>query len=88
MPPGITGKGYLQSKASYKKLGTIIEHLTKNVNLMQYQIGIRAHFNGVSIQIWPLMNASSFPQWEIIWYPSFNAKILIDPYLLHQNAEW
>lgn len=81
------------SKRSYKKLGTIFEHLTKNINPMFYEIRVVFTQNPYSayIRIYPInlpINTIIYPVWELVWTPYFNDQLIIDPGLLSQYADW
>ena len=83
----------LVSKRSYKKLGTIIEHLTRNVNPLLYEIRITfaQNPNSAFITVFPLnipINTIVYPVWSLVWTPYFNGKLVTHPGMLSMNADW
>jgi hypothetical protein len=85
--------GFMQSRSTYKKLGTIIEHLVETVNPFLYEIRIASNPQPqcTAIRIYPFPHQGNMypgPIWELIWNPYFNSKLYIDEILLLPNAEW
>lgn len=84
--------GWIVSKSTYKKLGTVIEHLIKNINCNLFEISIMTSGQqGITIiRLYPMgpYRGNAFPVWELMWTPLFNHKLIIDPNLLIPNHEW
>lgn len=81
------------SKRTYKKLGSIVEHLTKNVNPLLYEI--RMTFNqsphSTFITVYPLnppINTIVYPVWSLVWTPYFNGKLVTHPGMLSGYSDW
>ena len=84
---------YIMSKSTYKKLGTILEHLIDTINPYFYELRVSTMTQPmcVVIRIVPIPNQANMfplPVWELVWNSYFNSKIYIDPVLLMPNAEW
>lgn len=81
------------SKRTYKRLGTIVEHLTKNINPLYYEIKVNFTQNPDSayVRIFPInppINVIIYPVWEFVWTPYFNGKLVIHPNVLSPLADW
>lgn len=84
----------IPSKRSYKKLGTILEHILENINPMQFQVTtiVTCHFPlTVSIYI-STIPSNVIPQCMcmcvIPWVNGCNGPIHINPNVLHPHADW
>lgn len=87
--------GWVSSRHTYKKLGTIVEHLIDCVNPFLYEVRVTSYpqANIIVIRIYPIpvinqMNMFPNPVWELSWNIYFNSKIHIDQSLLIPTAEW
>lgn len=85
--------GYILSRSTYKKLGTILEHLTEVVNPAFFEIHVSFSHQPkfTVIRIHPRCDYNNlFPLavWELVWTDYFNSKIYINPALLIPGAEW
>ena len=77
------------SRHKFKKLGTIVEHLMRNIDVNTFYVTQHGRPNGnVLVQIWPLYGGTGAPLWWIEWHPFCNSKLEINTKLLKQNAEW
>jgi len=81
------------SKRKFKKLGTIVEHLTKNINPMFYELKINFTQNPHSayIRVYPInppVGVVIYPLWELVWTPYFYGSLVIHNGLLSSYADW
>lgn len=93
MPQPVLIQG-LPSKRPYKKLGTILEHITECINpfFYRFSVVVVSHYPmavNITIETIPTVNVpQSIHRWVIPWVDKSNSHIHIDPSLLHDNAEW
>lgn len=84
----------LESRHTYKKLGTVVEHILESINPMFYELRITVSSTMplcTVMTIYTLSNSANpvpMPVWQFVWSYGFNSKIYIDPNLLHPQAEW
>lgn len=86
-------QSWLPSRHTYKKLGSIVEHLAESINSSLYEIRIcyNQYPPCAIIRICPFpvqMGVQTLPVWELVWNSHFNNKVYIDAMLLAPNAEW
>lgn len=83
--------GYILSRATYKRLGTIVEHLVDCVNPQLLGINIVSGTYGlVTVRLVPFINYNGIvgPVWELHHHVHFNSKLVIDQDMLIPGAEW
>ncbi len=78
----------LTSRHTFKKLGTILEHILKNIDLSKYQVSCSMGNFRLNINIWPITYQTVNPLWTFVWNNSFNGKLTIGSQFLHIGAEW
>lgn len=84
----------LPSKRSYKKLGTILEHITESINpfFYRYSVQVNSHFPlavTILIETIPTPNVPQpVPMCFILWTDGSNGQIYINPACLHPTADW
>lgn len=82
------------SKRSYKKLGTILEHISVCIHphYYRYAVQIFSHFPlivNISIETIPTPNIPQPVMMCVItWTDGTNGQLYINPTVLHENAEW
>ena len=82
------------TKRSYKKLGTILEHIAECMNPYYYRFAVQvvSHYPlavNIGIETIPTPNVPQpVPMCVIPWVDGSNGQIYINPSVLFQNADW
>ncbi len=81
------------SKCTYKKLGTIVEHLIDCINPLYFEVKIAFTQNPSSayIRVYPLnppINVIVYPVWELVWTPYFSDRLVANRNILSPLTEW
>ena len=89
----IIDPNYIASRRAYKKLGTILEHLTETIDptVNEIRITFSQYPSAVNIRIFRhcfQFNVAPVLVWELCWNQYFNSKILMARELLIPGAEW
>lgn len=78
----------IQSRSKMKNLGSIVEYLTKNIDLNRFHVVVGAENNQICIQVWPNRADGYGYYFNLPWSYGFNSKLVINTYLLRNGAEW
>jgi hypothetical protein len=85
---------YLASKRTYKKLGTILEHIALCIDPRYYYMAVTvtAHYpRSVNVSICTIPTPVA-PQSLVVsiipWMEGCNGQLYINPAALYENAEW
>lgn len=76
------------SRSKLKNLGSIVEYLTKNVDLNRFYIVVGVQNNQICIQLWPIIPDNSGCYFNLQWSYGFNSKLFINANLLRNGHEW